>query len=171
MMIDEAMQGHTTDGQQESTQGPLNYARMLVDGFCEMRDACGGASSRLTYLSDFVFGFTTYDSEMAELFARKATEVCAAISAGKTFDYIKDPNQYRWFLVMCNMPFFAGRIEWGTSIRGAWWAHNGTTLSSDGLWSEGEQITDVMTFTESQWKEFIAALIAFCATSHLCQAA
>lgn len=170
-MMDEAMQGHTTDGQQASIQGPLDYARMLVDGFFETRDACGGSSSsRLTYLSDFVFGFTTYDSEMAELFARKALEVCAAISAGTTFDYIKDPGQYRWFLVMCNMPFFAGRLEWGTSIRGAWWAHGGTTLSSDGLWSEGEQITDV-TFTDSQWKEFIAALIAFGATSHNCQAA
>jgi len=167
-MIDDAMQGHTTDGQQHSTQGPLDYSSMLAEGFCVSRV---GEWSRLEYLSDFIFDFTTYDSEMAELFARKSLEVCAAISAGKTFDYIKDPNQYRWFLVMCNMPFFAGRIEWGTSIRGAWWAHNGTTLSSVGLWSEGEQITDVMTFTESQWKEFIAALIAFCATSHLCQAA
>lgn len=157
-MMDEAMQGHETGGQQASTQGPIYYESMLEEGFYACRDI---SHSRLTYLSDFIFDFITYDIEAAELFARKALEVCAAISSGKTFAYIKDPDQYRWFLVMCNMPFFSGRIEWGTSIRGAWWAHNGTTLSSDGLWSEGEQITDAMTFTDSQWKEFIAALIAF----------
>ena len=125
--------------------------------------------SRLEYLGDHIFDFTTYDGEMSALFACKAVEVCAAINNKLTFDYINEPNDYRWFLLMCNMPFFAGRLEWGTSIRGAWWAHNGTTLSSYGLWSEGEQITDVTFITDSQWKEFIAAVIAFGATSHNCQ--
>jgi hypothetical protein len=120
-----------------------------------------GRTSRLEYLSDHIFNFATYDGEMSELLARKALEVCAAVSGGKTFDYIKDPEQYRWYLVMCNMPFFAERLEWGTSIRGAWWDYGDTEFSSCGLWDGGEQFADTMTFTSDQWREFIAAVLAF----------
>lgn len=56
---------------------------------------------------------------MSVLFARKAVEVCAAINDRQTFDYINDPNDYLWYLLMCNMPFFAERLECGISIRGA----------------------------------------------------
>jgi len=119
---------------------------------------------RLEYLSDYIFDFTTYDREMAELFARRALEVCAAISNSTTFDYIRDAEQYRWYLVMCNMPFFADKIEWGTSVRGAWWGeppHSLIEFDSYGLWLHGEQLTEPMKLTRDQWREFIAAVLAF----------
>lgn len=96
-----------------------DYRRMLEEGYGAI--ASTEPIGRLEYLSDYIFNFTTYDGEMAELFACKALEVCAAISNRTTFDYIKDAEQYRWYLVMCNMPFFSDKLEWGTSIRGAWW--------------------------------------------------
>ena len=94
--------------------------------------------SRLGYLSVHVFDFTTYDSEIDELFAEKALEVCLAITSGKTFEYQKESDDnYRWYLIMCNMPFFVDKLEWGTSIRGAWWDLHGNDhfeINSCGLY-------------------------------------
>ena len=122
-------------------------------------------SSRLDYLGDHIFNFTIYDSAMSELFAEKAIEVCRAISEGSTFDYIRDPENYRWYLAMCNMPFFAGRLEWGTSIRGAWWDHGDHAFTTCGLFVDDEQVCD-WTFTREEWLRFIAAVIEFGTTDH-----
>ena len=142
--------------------GGRDYARMLTEGYAAF--ASTDPIGRLEYLSDYIFDFTTYDDEMAELFARRALEVCAAISNSTTFDYIKDAAQYRWYLVMCNMPFFADKIEWGPSVRGAWWGEppqEKIKFDSCGLWLDGEQLHEPMDFTRDQWREFIAAVLAF----------
>lgn len=140
------------------------YLSMLEEGFAEVREWQNCPEmSRLCYLSDHIFNFTTYDDGMSELFASKALEVCNAISAGTTFKYIDNQEQYQWYLLMCNMPFFEGRLEWGTSIRGAWWCTpigKPLTFCSDGLWLNGQQVTEVA-FTVDQWKEFITDLLAF----------
>jgi hypothetical protein len=149
-------------GNVSAKDGAMDYRRMLEDGYKETSNF-SGMMSRLEFLSDYIFDFTTYDGEMSELFAKKALEVCAAISNGTTFDYIKDADNYRWFLWLCNTPFLVSRLEWGTSIRGAWWDLHGTELSTCGLWSGGMQITEPLTFNEKQWRAFIAALIAFAA--------
>lgn len=124
-----------------------------------------GPGSRLEYLSEHIFGFITYDSEMAVLFARKAVEVCAAINNRLTFDYIlKSKNDYCWFLLMCNMPFFAERIEWGCSIRDAWWGSKSgkpIEFQSCGLWVGDEQLHETIKFSDEDWKIFIAALMGF----------
>ena len=145
--------------------GSRDYGRMLEDGHAQLDDLCGGhKASRLEYLGEHIFDFTTYESEYSELFARKALEVCAAINDGKTFEYIKEPENRRWYLLMVNMPFFYPRLNWGGSIRGAWWDVTTHTkvieFSTCGLFLEGEQITE-LTFTVNQWREFIAAVVAF----------
>jgi len=87
----------------------------------EPQEMAGFEASRLDFLGNVVFNFTTCDTKMSELFATKAVEVCEAISNKTTFDYIENEDNYQWFLLMCNMPFFANMIVWGNSIRGAWW--------------------------------------------------
>jgi hypothetical protein len=142
-----------------------DYRRMLEEGHAltdEMQSE--GRTSRLDYLGDYIFDFTTYESEYSELFARKALEVCAAISDGKTFEYIKVPENRLWYLLMVNMPFFADKLEWGTSIRGAWWGeppHSKIKFDSCGLWLDGKQLYEPMEFTREQWQEFIAAVVEF----------
>lgn len=143
----------------------MNYLIMLEQGIKEVQAFSGGKpESRLEYLAEYIFDFTTYEKEMAELFASKALEVCAAINEGRTFEHIRDnDDNRRWYLLMCNMPFFAKRIEWGTSIRGAWWGarpDRPITLNSVGLFLDGEQITELK-FTNDKWREFIAAVLAF----------
>jgi hypothetical protein len=145
----------------------MDYLELLEHSFeLERADTgCGcPPESRLAFLSESIFDFTTYDGEMSVLFARKAVEVCAAINDGKTFDFIKDADNYTWFLVMCNMPFFAERLEWGTSIRGAWWAGRPgkqIEFNSCGLWMGDEQLIDTLRFSADEWKRFIAAVIEF----------
>lgn len=145
----------------------MDYLELLEHSF-EMEMADTGyecpQKTRLAYLSEHIFSFTTYDSEKDELFGRKAIEICEAINEGRTFDFIKDTDNYTWFLVMCNMPFFADRLEWGTSIRGAWWSacdHRKIELSSCGLWVGDEQLIDALKFSADEWKKFISALIEF----------
>lgn len=145
----------------------MNYLALLEHSF-ELEKALGECppKSRFAYLSGSIFDFTTYDGELDDLFGRRAVEVCAAINTQTTFDYIESPEQYQWFITMCNMPFFQGRLEWGTSIRGAWWSvpsnQERMKLSSCGLWAGDEQLTD-MTFTLDEWKSFIGAVVSFAA--------
>lgn len=139
----------------------MDDARELLENSYQVtREFQDEKLSRLEFLADYIFDFTTYDTEMGELFARKAIEVCAAVNEGKTFDYIKDADNYRWFLLMVNMPFFAGRLEWGTSVRGAWWDYDAQTLESCGIWRGKEQAPS-MQFTREEWMRFIAALVEF----------
>jgi len=118
--------------------------------------------SRLEYLSDYIFDFTTYDGEMSELFAQKAVEVCSVITDGKTFKYIENEENYKWYLIMCNMPFFYANLDWGTSIRGAWWDHKDEfRLDSCGLYRGEKQIVEPMKFNRHEWCEFIKEVCAF----------
>jgi len=118
--------------------------------------------SRLEYLSEFIFDFVTYDPSISELFAKEAVKVCNAINAGNTFDLIQDEDSYRWYLIMVNMPFFADKLEWGGSIRGAWWNTDGTKFRVDscGLWVHNDQI-DGLTFNHESWRVFIDAIVKF----------
>lgn len=136
----------------------MDYLKMLEHSYIlAALDECP-PESRLEFLGEQVFDFTTYDGVMSALFAEKAIEVCDAINNKSTFDYIKDHEKYRWYLLMCNMPFFAGRLNWGTSIRGAWW--EAKKLESCGLYEGEDQILS-LDFTHEQWVEFAAALVDF----------
>lgn len=136
----------------------MDYLKLLEHSYAmAAMDECP-PESRLEFLGEQIFDFTTYDGTMSALFAEKAVEVCDAINNRATFDYIKDPDNYRWFLLMCNMPFFAARLEWGTSIRGAWWDAN--KLESCGLY-EGEKQVLSLDFTSGQWAEFAKAVVVF----------
>jgi len=141
------------------------YLAMMEEGYIEIcEDGNYPPMSRLTYLSDFIFHFNLYDDDMEELFAKKAIEVCEVISKDTAFGYIKDEENYKWYLIMCNFPFFAERIGWSSSIRGASWdipfRQEKMEFSSCGLFKDHEQIDD-LEFTLDEWKEFIGAVIEF----------
>jgi hypothetical protein len=139
----------------------MDYLKILEHSFSVSKEIfeCP-PESRLEYLGDHFFDFTTYDGEMSFLFAQKAVEVCQAINNMKTFEYIENGTNYKWFLLMCNMPFFSDKLEWGTSIRGAWWDHK-IEFSCLGLWDGDTQLSDTMTFDQDEWMRFISAVIEF----------
>jgi hypothetical protein len=136
-----------------------NYSALIEGGYELHKHA--SEMSRLEFVGEYIFGFVTYQSDKAELFASKAIEVCAAISDQKTFDYIKDDDNCTWYLIMCNMPFFTEKIDWGTSVRGAWWSEE-ITLDCYGLCDDGKQLSDV-TFTREEWERFLCSIKQFCA--------
>lgn len=127
--------------------------------------------TRLEFLNDHIFGVVTYDSEMAEFFAQKAIEVCLTISNQTTFKYTEELDNYKWFLVMMNMPFFDGKCSCRVSLRDAWW--EGPTDQGINLWtgtlcfmikelSEMEDDCGIgLDFTVKQWHDFIEALAEF----------
>lgn len=147
----------------------MNYLEILKHSYAvQQANLPGTTENRLVYLSDHIFGFTTYDSDMDELFATKAVEVCAAINDGKTISYVQDAENHKWYLLMCNMPFFQGRLDWGTSIRGAWWdtmprKGKEMELESCGIWLGDKQCVTLKFPDVTAWREFIAAVIDFAA--------
>lgn len=79
--------------------------------------------SPLEFFATEILDIITYDDAMDTLFVTKTLEVYKAITYRTTFAYVEHAENYLWFLIMCNTPFFADRITWGTSIRGAWWTN------------------------------------------------
>lgn len=148
----------------------MDYKLLLEESFAkhaeDQLDEPDG--SRLVFLGDEIFNFTTYDTGMTEFFARKAVEVCNAINTFTTFKYQDEsPENYQWFLVMCNMPFFVDKLNWGTSIRGAWWdladlIKGMYKLETCGLWQGDEQIAPVFE-SDEEWTKFMQAVVEFAA--------
>lgn len=141
----------------------MDYLKLLNHSYICVRSFRDAGLSKWEYLASDIFNFITYDGGIDELFAQKALEVCTAITCKQTFDYQKDPENYKWYLIMCNMPFFAGKLEWGTSIRGAWWIYNREfVIESCGFFDcEDDKQIMSLAFDEKQWNEFIKAMNDF----------
>lgn len=94
------------------------YKSLLDEKYAEHRH--DNETSKLAFLADHVFNFTTYDDDIGEEMATDMIYVLSAIWQGKVFDYIEDRLNYRKYITMVNMPFLSDMIEWGSSVRGAW---------------------------------------------------
>jgi len=116
--------------------------------------------TKLDFISDHIFNFITYDSSIGEGMAINALEVAVAINNGHTFEYIKSKEKYKNYITMINFPFFLSKIEWGTSVRSAWWTYGPVKLESCGIYVSGEQETDLI-FTQNEWIAFINELNHF----------
>ena len=142
----------------------MNYLSLLEYSFEEVKQYFGNNKlTKLEFIGEHIFEFITYENVVLSLFAKKALEVCEAITKKNTFDYIRTEEGNLWYLIMVNMPFFEGKLEWGTSIRGAWWDLSSSkffTLKSCGFFENGEQLLEIK-FNENQWHEFIEAMIKF----------
>ena len=133
------------------------YKELLEKEYKDYLDISSIGASMSEYLASDIFNFTTYDAGVDELFVRKAVEVMWAIENRSTFEYQNGEENYQWYLVMCNMPFFVNRLEWGTSIRGAWWSGNFTVAGLN------------KTFTKEEWSIFIRNLAELVAPDLLVQ--
>lgn len=136
-----------------------DYKKLIKESYEEDCSFNGDEYAKAEFLADNIFDFVTYDGEVDKSFVDTAIEVVNAISTGTTFEYISDKNKYKWYIAMCNMPFFRDRIEWGTSIRGAFWECE-IKLNSCGIFEDGEQILD-MSFSREEWELFMKAVKEF----------
>lgn len=145
----------------------MNYLELLENSHEQCKEfQMDDRMGRLEFLAENIFDFTTYENVVSSFLTNKCLEVCRAISNRKTFEYIKSEEGNLWYLVMVNMPFFENRLEWGTSIRGAWWDLHGNrkfAIESCGLYVGYEQLLKIE-FDEKQWSQFINAMIEFAGT-------
>jgi hypothetical protein len=147
----------------------MDYDRLIEYSYNKHRElnAQEKDMSRLEYLGEYIFDFTTYDSDLSEFFAKKAIEICKALVDRTTYQYIDDPENCKWYTIICHMPFFSERINWGGSIRGAWWDHREHYEASNyGLYDEkadgrSYQQMGELHFTRDEWIAFVTALINF----------
>jgi hypothetical protein len=103
----------------------MNYKALLDEKFEESK-SYAGCETQIDFVGDVIFEFTTYDSNINELFTRKMIEVLKCILEKSNFQY-QDASEgnYLNYLTMVNMPFLADKLEWGSSIRGAWFDEYG----------------------------------------------
>jgi hypothetical protein len=138
------------------------YTELLNKEYLEQKEHECPPDSRLGFVGNHVFDFTTYHGEMDEYFAGKMLEVIECILKNGTFDYQKKSHEhYINYLTMVNMPFLQGMLDWGTSIRGAW-------LDEYGHHSEKEPRVYHIGLTEidvpkSEIKIFFTELLEWCA--------
>lgn len=140
----------------------MDYLELLKESFKEEKKSDSDLD-RYQYLSDHIFDFTTYDRVAARRMGEVALSVCLAITDRKTFSYIEDKGNYADYLNCVNMVFFMNKLEWGTSIRGAWWDFSGNKefeLDSCGLYKDGEQILNIK-FNREEWDLFVYAMRDF----------
>jgi len=111
-----------------------------------------GYPTKYHYLAENIFEFTTYDEDVDMLWAMQMVDVCEAIISHNTHKYQKESNDnYLTYLTMVNMPFLVDKLDWGTSIRGAWFDER-----------HSFEVTALgIVVSSSDTKEFIADLIAF----------
>lgn len=77
-------------------------------------------TSKYSWAMSEVFGLCTYDSSLDELFVKTIIEVCKVIKERTNFEYIGDRQNYIKYIQVCQLLNEFNWIEWGTSIRGAW---------------------------------------------------
>jgi len=143
----------------------MNYLELLNNSYSQAQEVLPcPPDSKLEYLGEHIFNFTTYESEIIQAMALRALQVCLAISDRQTFEYIKGKDGELWYLLMVNMPFFQGKLEWGGSIRGAWWNLRGDEvfkIESTGIFfKDYEQVLE-LEFNQDQWDDFIGAMAHF----------
>ena len=97
----------------------MDYKKLLDDSF-ELSKGVNNIETKLEYIGDCIFDFTTYDSAATELFTTLMLGVLNALVTRTLSDYQESPERYLTYLIAVNSPFLKDKIEWGTSIRGAW---------------------------------------------------
>jgi len=104
---------------------------------------------KMAFLGNTIFNFTTYDDEMDAILAQGMIEVCESILDRTTFEYVKDKNNHMRYIIMINMPFLAEKIDWGVSVRGAWFD----------MWSEYEEDCGRIVIEKEEIEDFIREMI------------
>ncbi len=106
-----------------------------------------------------------FDTYVSGVDAELAPRFCAALKSildRTTFEFIKESRQnYLDFLTLCNLSRFKDLMEWGTSIRGAWFSL-GLEPIEMGRWLPVSDPGDSLKFDEEEkFEVFIRGLIMF----------
>jgi hypothetical protein len=90
-------------------------------------------ATKWEFVAGEVFGLTTYDGEMDELLVKDIIEVFSAIRSKSSYEYISDRANYIKFVTALNLGNCGSWLDWGTSVRGAWFKDDATAQRFDGV--------------------------------------
>lgn len=128
------------------------FLKILDENYKEQSEMGIELDSKMEYLGSVIFDFTTYDGEINILFAERMVPVLKCILDRTTFEYQKNKEQYINYLTMVNMPFLTDKLDWGGSIRGAWFDN----------WKEYEIDCGRIKIEKQEFTQFITDLIEWC---------
>lgn len=125
--------------------------------------------SKYEWVAHSVFDLVTYDSSLDEEFVKDIIEVCKVILERRTFEYIRDRGNYVKYILVCQLLHNFHWIEWGTSIRGAWFEidthydyrtkvttnHSRDILDKLEWWGDEHHVIEKVPFTEENMKALI----------------
>ncbi len=140
----------------------MDYLRLLDESYAARKATIDPESTKYEFLAS-IFGIYTYSAKADKFFVKKALSVCDAITNGKTYRFTsKSKTNYRWYLAIVNLPFFRSKINWGGSIRGAFWQSVGLDLEPM-FWPatyEDKPVNEVY-LTVDDWVDFLKAVKFF----------
>lgn len=125
-------------------------------------DLCAGDYN--DFIDRAIFDLTTYDGSITEILVSKLIKICEAINNRTTFKFIENEQNYIDFITLLHFDFFKNRLNWGTSIRGAWWDETEYILDSNYLYHNNDKNYDKIrkiTFNCENWIVFLNAVIEF----------
>ena len=129
------------------------FIKILDVNYKEQTEMGIELDTKMEYLGSVIFDFTTYDGAIDVLFAERMIPVLKCILNRTTFEYQKDEKQNINYLTMVNMPFLIDKLDWGGSIRGAWFDN----------WQEYEIDCGRIEIKKQELEIFITDLIEWCA--------
>lgn len=77
-------------------------------------------TTKYEWAASEIFDLCTYDGDLDERFVKTILEVCKIILENRNYEAIRDDNFYPKFIIVCNLLDHKKWIDWGSSIRGAW---------------------------------------------------
>ena len=129
---------------------------------------CYDDASKYKWAASNVFDLTTYDGDLDERFVKAIIEVCKVIFEKSNFNYIEGDGNYVKYILVCQLLDKFQWIEWGTSIRGAWFdglasIHDTHPILEQDEWSEYDDekhewvnhVLDRVVFTPYNLRAFI----------------
>lgn len=132
-----------------------NYKLTLQSLYIQSKQTDREVNSKFEFVGDDIFHFVTYDTEVTEMLASKMLEVINVILQKGNSNYQENPQNYITYLMMVNMPFLKGKLDWGTSIRGAWFDEHGHHSDKEDFYC----ITPELNVPKKEIKDFLSQLI------------
>jgi hypothetical protein len=108
------------------------------------------------FLSDAIIGITTYSDSLSAEFGDMILNTLIQINNKTTFEYIENKDNHRNFILSCN--FIIGWIDWGTSIRGAWFNTSDGKIETEEALGNVSYHKDYLEITEDFMNWFIGFL-------------
>ncbi|AUR91587.1 hypothetical protein NVP1161O_145 [Vibrio phage 1.161.O._10N.261.48.C5] len=141
------------------------YKTLIENGYKYWLEwGCRDSETKYNFLADAIFDICTYENLYSAKMAEEFLEVCVAIANGKTFDMISTEAGNALYLRTINYDFFQTKIEWGCSIRGAWWDWKIKIESCYLINGKGEQVLELnleQGIKSGEMHSFVQALFDF----------